>query len=653
MRGLGLFAGLTLLGAAGYSQSQPDELFQAIRNNDLTYLKMRLAKGADVNTRDNRGNTLLMQAAGFGSPEAVQLLLDSGADANAKNALDGTALIWAATDRRKAAMLIGKGADVNARSKQGRTPLIVASTCDGCSDIVRMLLAKGADPKSKDSRGTSAVRMAASVDAESMRLLLHAGARPDGADGDGVTPLQAAAGSCDLDSVKLLLSKGADVNTSNTFAGKVKFGNIDMTQLTPLMLAAPFCSEAVSKTLLDAGAKVNERDNRGMTALMLAIASDAQNIGTVRLLIKAGADVNAKSKAGETALDWARKFQHPGILAALDAAGARPGEPFTLPQRPAAPAKSLMQAVEAGSSLLQRSSTEFFKQSGCVGCHHQPITVMAVSGARSHGAHVDDAADREHVKMMEAQWVGLQELVLERFDLGGGSDQELYSLLALGAARYPGNSITDSMAALVASYQARDGAWRRLSGISRPPAESGNIARTAFSIRTLQLYGSRGQRADFDERIARARTFLLQAEPVTNDDAAIRLAGLAWAGVDRNQLREAAQKLMAAQRADGGWAPARYLPSDAFATGQSLWALRESGMLSAKDEAYQSGVKYLLETQWQDGSWYVRSRSPKFQPYFQSGFPYNHDQWISSTATAWAVMALAPAVETSARPAYE
>jgi hypothetical protein len=56
-----------------------------------------------------------------------------------------------------------------------------------------------------------------------------------------------------------------------------------------------------------------------------------------------------------------------------------------------------------------------------------------------------------------------------------------------------------------------------------------------------------------------------------------------------------------------------------------------------------------MDTQWEDGSWYVRSRAPKFQPYFQSGFPYDHDQWISSTATSWAVRALVPAVENEKR----
>ena len=48
-----------------------------------------------------------------------------------------------------------------------------------------------------------------------------------------------------------------------------------------------------------------------------------------------------------------------------------------------------------------------------------------------------------------------------------------------------------------------------------------------------------------------------------------------------------------------------------------------------------AGAKWLRGTQKEDGTWYVKSRAPKFQPYFESGFPYGHDQWISSAATAW------------------
>jgi len=146
---------------------------------------------------------------------------------------------------------------------------------------------------------------------------------------------------------------------------------------------------------------------------------------------------------------------------------------------------------------------------------------------------------------------------------------------------------------------------------------------------------------DFEKRIARGRDWILEAKPMTNDDLAMRLTALGWTGVGREQMKSAGQALLATQRSDGGWAQNRNLSSDAFATGESLWALRETGVLSAGDSLYRRGVQYLLNTRWPDGSWYVRSRAVKFQPYFQSGFPFDHDQWISATATGWAVMGLA------------
>jgi squalene cyclase len=97
--------------------------------------------------------------------------------------------------------------------------------------------------------------------------------------------------------------------------------------------------------------------------------------------------------------------------------------------------------------------------------------------------------------------------------------------------------------------------------------------------------------------------------------------------------------MLALQRPDGGWAQTPYLKSDAYATGVALWALKESG-IAATDAAYKKGVAYLLSTQAEDGSWYVASRAPKFQPYFDGGFPYGHDEWISMWATGYATAAL-------------
>lgn len=78
----------------------------------------------------------------------------------------------------------------------------------------------------------------------------------------------------------------------------------------------------------------------------------------------------------------------------------------------------------------------------------------------------------------------------------------------------------------------------------------------------------------------------------------------------------------------------------AYGTGLAMYALLESGAATPTTMTIQRGTAYLLSTQRADGSWYVRSRAPKFQPYFDGGFPYEHDQWISAMATGWATAAL-------------
>jgi hypothetical protein len=73
-----------------------------------------------------------------------------------------------------------------------------------------------------------------------------------------------------------------------------------------------------------------------------------------------------------------------------------------------------------------------------------------------------------------------------------------------------------------------------------------------------------------------------------------------------------------------------------------LVALKESGTVKAIDAAYKNGARFLMNTQMEDGSWFVRSRTIPFQPYFDAGFPYGPDQFVSAAATNWATMALVP-----------
>jgi squalene cyclase len=125
----------------------------------------------------------------------------------------------------------------------------------------------------------------------------------------------------------------------------------------------------------------------------------------------------------------------------------------------------------------------------------------------------------------------------------------------------------------------------------------------------------------------------------------MKVLGLAWAKADSPALKEAARRLAADQRTDGGWSQLSTLGTDAYATGMALFALHEANALKPADAAYQRGVAFLVGTQNPDGSWHVKSRALGFQPYFESGYPHGHDQWISAAGGAWATAALALTAE--------
>ena len=60
----------------------------------------------------------------------------------------------------------------------------------------------------------------------------------------------------------------------------------------------------------------------------------------------------------------------------------------------------------------------------------------------------------------------------------------------------------------------------------------------------------------------------------------------------------------------------------------------------ADDEAIRRGLRFLIDTQLDDGSWHVVTRAKAFQTYFESGFPHEKDQFISIAASSWATLAL-------------
>jgi ankyrin repeat protein len=611
-----------------------EDVFRTIRAGDNNTLRKM-----PVDVKDPLGTTPLHYVALYGNTESVRILLDRGADPNARNKSEATPLIYGAYNFDKARLLIEKGGDVNAQTSNGSTPLSVAASVHGNAATVRLLLEKGAAVSAASGTLRSPLlRAAYGGDLEMVQLLLEKGADPKLK--APITALGWATFGANYEAVGVLIEAGCDVNAANTFSFSSKHGPTDLDHLTPLFLAAPGAETATVKALLAAGAHPDEADQRKMTPLMNAIATDEPKLATIRTLIAAHADVNAKDRYGDSILDWGLKFNNPEVLAILKEAGARSARPFVAPQRPADfTAGSPKDAIARSTALLAQSGETFFTESGCVGCHHQALNARAFAALRAATAHPDERLRRAFLDDVTALRPGaLASLPV----LLGGFPTVAAVSRALADLGEPPTPFTDAQIHYVAAIQQNSGAWMHFTTERRPPLESSAISDTAMAIRALATYGWPARRAEFDERIGKARVWLLAAKPVTRYEEADRIAGLKAAGVPDRDLAKPALALLAEQRADGGWSQTPYLESDAYATGTVLSTLYQNGLMKPSDPAYVRGVAYLLKTQFPDGSWYVRSRSPKLQPYFQSAFPFEHDQWISAAATALAVMALAP-----------
>jgi len=305
----------------------------------------------------------------------------------------------------------------------------------------------------------------------------------------------------------------------------------------------------------------------------------------------------------------------------------------------AADADKIQAAAEKSLALLQKCGPQFFVATGCVACHQQSVTSLAVGEAKLRGLKFDEKTAREQIQITALTVKTYRQRFLDRVDHPAGSAPGTgYIALGLAVEGYAADENTDAMIIELAGRQHSDGSWTAFG--HRPPMEYSRISATALGLRALQLYGPPGMKDQLQKRIDKAHDWLLAAKAQSNSDRAFRLLGLAWAGGAEQAVKEEVAALSKQQRADGGWSQHSTLDSDAFATGLALFALSVGGNVAADDERYQRGVDFLLQTQLADGSWYIKSRSFPFQPYFESGFPHGHDQWISATATGYATVAL-------------
>ena len=599
------------------------DLFTILRTGDLGALQRSLAAGADANSADSRGTTALHYAALYSSPEAMTLLIEAGARVNAANRAGVTPLFTALGDLAKVRLLVEKGADVDAKAADGRSPVRNAASLPSGAPVVEYLLSKGAKPDTATLSGAIA-----RGNLPLAQRLIAAGVIPS------PTAYISAAGSGVPALLRLVLDQT-----------KVLGSPDPQSQRTALMNAAYFGPAASVELLLDREAEVDAKDNRGHTALMHAAGSDLSEPAIIKLLLQKGADPTLKNQRGDTALALARRRGDKAKIAAL---GAEPETAEDSPQPDAQQLPSVRSSVERALRLFDIAAPGFFKANACISCHHQSIPQMATAKARAAGIAPDEQAAKARGKSVLAIWAGeLDRMWQTSCAVGGGATATMtYGLVGLGAEQQPADSVIDAVVNCLTTAQGPNGSWS-LNDV-RQPLGMDTVKYTALAIRALQLYPLPGRRDEFKARIKRAREFLLSASPRETQAIAFQVLGLKWAGADSAAIRKAAGKLAASQRADGGWPQLSSMQSDAYATGQAMWALYEGAGVPKTDTAWLRGARFLRTTQQVDGSWHVRSRGFGFQPYRETGFPHGHDQWISSAATGFAVMALAPLIEPAA-----
>jgi ankyrin repeat protein len=309
-----------------------------------------------------------------------------------------------------------------------------------------------------------------------------------------------------------------------------------------------------------------------------------------------------------------------------------------------ASAERVRDAAKRAIVLIQKGQVTWYKKQSCTSCHNQILPAMAFRTAREHGIPVDESIAHADAAVAFRGYSNLDRIVQDTDVIDPPSMG--YHLLAGEAAGVRPSLATAAQARLLAARQEPDGHWEPVD--NRPPQHYSPFTDTITAALALQHFSHSSQQADTHARLARARNWLLAHTPRATEERVFQLIGAHLLECDAKTQQKMTAELKGTQQPDGGWNSRDGLLSDAYSTGQALYVLCEFGGVPITDPNWWRGIDFLLRTQAKDGSWHVVSRlrppAPVSPPYFETGYPYGHDQFISLMGASWAVMALADAL---------
>jgi squalene-hopene/tetraprenyl-beta-curcumene cyclase len=317
-------------------------------------------------------------------------------------------------------------------------------------------------------------------------------------------------------------------------------------------------------------------------------------------------------------------------------------------QESAAPRAAVETAIHRGLDFLAADALAWKEEHQCASCHHASLVVLAMREAKDSGRAVDEPLLSELTNWMAESGDGKFTLARPASAPHAASPKAIYFALALGADPEPNPAVEEGRKRLLATVRAEQteqGSWSAWPG-TRPPI-FGSSDESLTLLATLALLPAAAA-DDREAQSARDLSFQWLTRTRTDDDPqSIALRLVLWNRLGRPaaESQPLAQRIRERQNSDGGWSQTTAMPSDAWATGQALYALAHGGINSG-DPAIVRGQDFLVRTQRGNGSWPMTSRpATPGGPGSSSLIP------ITGGGAAWGVLGLvrsAPAANRAA-----
>lgn len=278
-------------------------LFLSIYSENLEICKLLIKNKCNVNCSDNTYPSPLFPALLFENYSIFKYLLINGVNVNTKientnsRLTVGWTILHMASEKGNSELvelLLSKGANIEAKDLYGKTPLFYAFN----KDILRNFISKGVDVNVRDNNNNAVIfEIAGMLDKDTMKYCLSKGINPDIKDKEGNSLLQFMALYGEKDIVKLLVSKGADVhsvNNNNTAVihSAVLSGKVDIVRF-----------------LVNKGADLTIEDKNGNTVLHYAVQGkiaysfNKKRIELIDYILSQGIDINKLNNNNSAAID--------------------------------------------------------------------------------------------------------------------------------------------------------------------------------------------------------------------------------------------------------------------------------------------------------------------------------------------------------------